>query len=896
MNNPIEIHEEFKKNPLAWGYYFLSHHFPNASPPFHLEVLKAILNNKKTAICAPRGHAKSSLVMTLFPIWGICFKRFRHIVVLQANLEKSIATLKTIKTEFQENDLIRSTYKIKMPTDTQNITTFRHPDGFESQIVCFGMEQMGKIRGSKFGAYRPDLVLCHERGSKIYEDGRLINIENTSFDKIEIPSKIIDVSVNGIPYSEGVTPEHRFYCIKKYKYYGIGSHKNNKSGVWKFSEPSWVMARDLTNHHYIGSRINHSVDDFCGIQIYDRTTIGLDRNKNGTIKGTVSGKYKEEIPKYFKDEDFWWAMGLWWGDGHRTRTQVCWSMANKYPELKNRLHKFILRYGKVSVCPSTGCEVYVWSNTPLSNWLKTWYVGKGKKMPPNWVRNLPQDMMKHFCFGYIQSDGFVDKENGCARVTSIHYEGLLAYSNMLARIGICSHIRSGIDGGTIDIRGRMCTTQKKYDIYMSSNLEVLGINVRKVGRYKIKRSFIESGFIWRKIESISTIRDGVVIPIKTPTGEYHSPLGLSHNCDDLETDELVRTRDLREDLHRKYKDAVEPAVDISSDFRIVYIDTMKHYDSQLAKMINPEMYTDYKKLHFKAKNIDANGVETALWEERFPLKELNRLEKEDPIAFAKEYQGDPVTGQSATFNASDFMRWTINSDDYILYDVDGGILSRGSLRDCKCAVGYDLAWEEKRRHDFTAVVPVYITPNSEILVDYYINEKGVKPDMLAEYLFNFDSKYLGITKKVVYHGFEKGKYEKVFKWHLDQERKKRNKFPILRDVQWVTDKKERTIVPLQPRYANHAIFHRKDMGDLESQLLRFPSGTNDDLLDALVLAVRLLTEAPQTRTTATRSVDDKFNNLRSMFEKDKRFKGITGSNHKGRSVPSTKSFMLSDLA
>lgn len=455
----MDIHSTFQSNPLAWGYYFLSHHFPSASPAFHLEILRAILNNKKVACCAPRSHAKSSLCMVLFPIWGICFQRFRHIVILQANLEKAIASLKTIKAEFTENELIRSTYKIRMPTDTQNLMVFKHPDGFETQVVCFGMEQMGKIRGSKFGAYRPDLVLI----------------------------------------------------------------------------------------------------------------------------------------------------------------------------------------------------------------------------------------------------------------------------------------------------------------------------------------------------------------------------------DDLETDELVRSRELREDLHRKFKDAVEPAVDVGADYRIVYIDTMKHYDSQLAKMLNPEMYTDFVKLHFKAKNVDANGNYYALWEERFPLTELLRLEKEDPIAFNKEYQGDPVTGQSATFNASDFMRWTINSDDYILYDVDGGILSRGSLRDCRVAIGYDLAWEEGRRHDFTAIVPCYLTPNSEVLVDYYINEKGVKPDMLAEYLFNFDAKYMGITGKVVYHGFEKGKYEKVSKWLLDQEKRKRNRFPIIRDVAWVTDKKERITVPLQPRYSNHAIFHRKDMGDLESQLLRFPSGTHDDL-------------------------------------------------------------------
>jgi hypothetical protein len=890
---PQEIHAQFKENPLAWGYYYLSHHFTMPSPPFHLSILQTVLRNKKTVICAPRGHSKSSLLMTLFPIWGVCFKRFRNIVILQANLEKAISSLKTIKAEFEDNELIKKTYRIKFSTDTQNLTAFRHPDGFETQIVCFGMEQMGKIRGTKFGAYRPDAILCHEKGSKIFDGGRLIDISESRFEKVEIPSKIIDVSVNGIPYPEGVTPEHRFYCRKKYKFYGKGSHKNNKSGVWKFTEPSWIMAKDLTKHHYIGSRIDHTTEKFGTIEYYDRKSIRTVRDKNGMIAGTLPGDRVQVTPAYFNDPDFWWAMGLWWGDGHRTKGQVCWTMANKYPDLKNRLEGFISRNGACGKTNSQGCQVFIWSNASLAKWLHSWYVGKCKKLPPRWVRRLPNHYMKEFCLGYIQSDGFIDQENGCARVTSVHYEGLLAYSQMLARLGVCGHIRNGIDGRRIEILGKMCDTQKKYDIYMSSKLENLGVETRKVGRYKIKRSFIDKGFIWRKVESVGKERDGLVIPITTDTGEYHSPIGLSHNCDDLETDELVRTRELREELHRKYKDAVEPAVDVAADFRIVYIDTMKHYDSQLAKMMGAEMYTDYKKLFFPAIWMDKDGNERALWEERFPLKELKRLEKEDPVAFAKEYMGDPVTGQSATFSAEDFRRWAVTSDEYLLYDKDGSIISRGELRNCKVAIGYDLAWEDKRRHDCTSIVPVFLTPNNEILVDFYINEKGLRPDMLMEYVFNLDAKYMGIVKKVIYHGFEKGKYEKVAKWLLDQEKRKRGKFPIFKDVSWVTDKKERITVPLQPRYANHAIFHRKDMGDLESQLMRFPSGTHDDILDALTIAVRILaSDVPNVKREKVKTQTDKFNELRAMFTEDKKKDRNFRLSGKKYTIPATKSFAV----
>jgi hypothetical protein len=367
--------------------------------------------------------------------------------------------------------------------------------------------------------------------------------------------------------------------------------------------------------------------------------------------------------------------------------------------------------------------------------------------------------------------------------------------------------------------------------------------------------------------------------------------------DDLEDDEHVRSKELREELHRRFKDSVEPAIDVASDYRIVYIDTMKHYDSQLAKMLDPNMYTDYVKMLFPAVYW-SNGVKKSLWPSRMPLEMLERIEKDDPVTFAKEYMGDPVTGASQSFNASDFRRWTINSDDYILFESDGSIISRGELRNCRVAIGYDLAWDDKRRHDFTAVVPCYLTPNNEILVDNYINEKGVRPDMLAEHLFNMDAKYTKITKKVVYHGFEKGKYEKVFKWLLDQEKKKRNHFPIVKDLPWVTDKKERIIIPLQPRYVNHAIFHKKDMGDLETQLLRFPSGTHDDLLDATSIGVRMLIDPPKKVDIREETEDDKFLKIKKLFMTNTPTKSSGKFSLKSKScqaIPSIKSFEMNNL-
>jgi hypothetical protein len=81
------------------------------------------------------------------------------------------------------------------------------------------------------------------------------------------------------------------------------------------------------------------------------------------------------------------------------------------------------------------------------------------------------------------------------------------------------------------------------------------------------------------------------------------------------------------------------------------------------------------------------------------------------------------------------------------------------------------------------------------------------------------------------------------------------------------------------------------MGDLESQLMRFPSGTNDDLLDSLSVGVRMLSDAPTTRTEKAQTQNDKFDALKEMFSSEKKFTGFTGSKHT-MAIPAQKSFMV----
>ena len=133
----------------------------------------------------------------------------------------------------------------------------------------------------------------------------------------------------------------------------------------------------------------------------------------------------------------------------------------------------------------------------------------------------------------------------------------------------------------------------------------------------------------------------------------------------------------------------------------------------------------------------------------------------------------------------------------------------------------------------------------------------MRPHEIEEILFSMEERLRSITGSSVFIGWEKAKLEKVMQFLLKEAMRKRNKWLIFKPLQWDTDKVQRILTRLEPRYAQHTIYHRRDMGELEHQLLRFPSGTHDDLPDALQGLVQLL-QYPKTQRNIQEERDDEF--------------------------------------
>ena len=311
--------------------------------------------------------------------------------------------------------------------------------------------------------------------------------------------------------------------------------------------------------------------------------------------------------------------------------------------------------------------------------------------------------------------------------------------------------------------------------------------------------------------------------------------------DDMEDDEMVKSAERRQTLKDLFDNALIPAGDIKT-LDVDIIGTILHDDSLMAELVAQDKYTGYRKLFFKARfdNL-VTGIQESLWPERWSLEELNEMERLKPETFAKEMQGDPSSGTLETIRREDFRYWRIEEGQAVLCGEDGIVEKRWNIKDCRCGVGIDLAWEEKKSSDFAAVVPGLVTPANELLICDYICKRGLRPDEFETIVFDMNDTYEKLTGKRVQFGFEKAKLEKVMKWFLEEAMKRRGKYLWFKDIAWGTqDKVERIMFRVGNRYSQHSIYHKKGMGDLENQLIRLRSAAHDDLADAVAMLPEML--------------------------------------------------------
>lgn len=201
-----------------------------------------------------------------------------------------------------------------------------------------------------------------------------------------------------------------------------------------------------------------------------------------------------------------------------------------------------------------------------------------------------------------------------------------------------------------------------------------------------------------------------------------------------------------------------------------------------------------------------------LWPERYPLKELNDIKASiGPYEWGALYQANPVDDTNRKFKQNWFH--FIKNEDVI------------KQRTRKFAT-IDPNLKKSDDSDFCGV-----TRN-------YVNERGIWHIKANRYRVD-SNEVINLVFLLHDEGFEKigieeGAFSYVIEPFLKEEMRKRGKFPNVVPLKHGGRMKETRIEGLVPYYSNGQIFHIVgECEELEEELLSFPRGTHDDVLDSL---------------------------------------------------------------
>lgn len=154
----------------AFARLYLSAHFVLPPSRMHREMFAALLNATSTrgirsAIAAPRGHAKTTVISVAYVLWCACYGHEPFIVLVSNTGDQAEDLLTAVKHELESNERILSDFpRVAEPFDRRpQPTRWRRREIITRsgvKILALGAGQ--KIRGRKHRENRPTLIIADD--------------------------------------------------------------------------------------------------------------------------------------------------------------------------------------------------------------------------------------------------------------------------------------------------------------------------------------------------------------------------------------------------------------------------------------------------------------------------------------------------------------------------------------------------------------------------------------------------------------------------------------------------------------------------------------------------------------------------------------------------------------
>lgn len=299
--------------------------------------------------------------------------------------------------------------------------------------------------------------------------------------------------------------------------------------------------------------------------------------------------------------------------------------------------------------------------------------------------------------------------------------------------------------------------------------------------------------------------------------------------DDCESDEHIDNVEQRQKYLNNYIKGIIPAVDNETGV-IKMWGTILHDDSLLNTLIKSHNGRIYRAWEGEERKL--------LWPSNWTVEKLEQKREEMRIggrdaSFYQEYFNEPLSDEDQVFTREMFRY------------VNGLQLEEVKKKPHRTYTLVDPAISKKTTADFTAIITVIVDELNRVYV-VEITRARLDPLETIKAIFSHYERH-----HPMYVGIETTAYQKALKYFIEEEKKRQNstvQSMMVVEIKPTIDKVTK-INKLQPKYAIANVFHNSDDQNtpiLEQELLRFPKGVHDDVVDCLSNVIEIIVPVGKT--------------------------------------------------
>jgi len=174
---------------LQWGKYYFADKFSSEFCDLH-EYLASIRKEQFTATFAPRGHAKTTILCFLIPIYQALVEpeTYKHYIQVQSTATKAISVNIAIRHEIETNELLRRDYGDQVASEKWTEKQFVLKNG----IIFSAISAEESMRGVNYNNIRPDFFMVDD----LFDEEDIRNMDSTNkkvdwFFSSLFPSKVL---------------------------------------------------------------------------------------------------------------------------------------------------------------------------------------------------------------------------------------------------------------------------------------------------------------------------------------------------------------------------------------------------------------------------------------------------------------------------------------------------------------------------------------------------------------------------------------------------------------------------------------------------------------------------------------------------------------------------------